>query len=165
MERGAQPNYDMLHAAFDEARLGCLLKKIEPMDITTFLHCCIRSKGFVDPVLDRHRFLPVSRQQHSPSAPQSDPITIAKQATTTQVPSVRRKQYALQLLFANNTTFGTSNLIFLFRHQFILEDWIKRAGNADCPDANGTTLLMNACGKANINAVAVRCFLQDSTLH
>jgi hypothetical protein len=47
-------------------------------------------------------------------------------------------------------------IFFFFRYQFFLEDWIKLAGNADCPDANGVTLLMNACGKANINAVEVR---------
>jgi hypothetical protein len=100
LERGAQPNDDMLHAAFDEARLGCLLKKIEPKEITTFLHSCIRSKGFVDPVLDKHRILPASRQLQSPSSTHSDPITVAKQANAIQSPSVRRsQQYVLYLFF------------------------------------------------------------------
>jgi hypothetical protein len=124
----------MLHAAFDEARLACLLQKLEPQDVSAFLHSCIRSKGFVHPDLDSKRFLPVARQLKSPIAPQSDPISVAKQAAIIQVASFRRPKH----------------------HQFVLEKWIKRAGNVDCPDLNGMTLLMNACGKANINAVEVR---------
>jgi len=124
----------MLGVAYDEARLACLLSHgCQPLDIPAFLHRCIRNKGFVHPDIDNKRFHPVTRQPHSSSAPQNDPITNAKQAAISHVSSARRsKQY-----------------------QFFLEDWIKLAGNADCPDANGVTLLMNACGKANINAVEV----------
>ena len=94
MERGAQPEDVMLHAAFDEARLACLLQKLEPKDISAFLHSCIRSKGFVHPDLDSKRFLPVTRQLQNATPPQLDPITVAKQAAIANVASSRRsKQY------------------------------------------------------------------------
>jgi hypothetical protein len=95
LERGAQPNSDMLLVAYDEARLACLLSHgCEPEDIPTFLHHCIRSKGFVHPDLDNKRFLPVTRQPQSSATPDSNPVTNAKQAAMAQVSSTRKpKQY------------------------------------------------------------------------
>ena len=86
LARGAKPTNDMLLAAFDEARLACLLSHgCQPLDIPTFLHACIRSKGFVHPDLDSKRFPPVIRQQQRHDVPKDDPINNAKKAAVAHV--------------------------------------------------------------------------------
>ena len=103
LKRGAQPKVEMLHAAFDEARLACLLSNgCEPDNIPVFLHHCIRSKGFVRPDLDSKRFAPLTRQSQGPSqaAPHDDPINIAKQKAMSHAPHARkRKEYVGPILW------------------------------------------------------------------
>jgi hypothetical protein len=103
LDRGAQPTVEMLHAAFDEARLACLLSRgCVPDDIPVFLHHCIRSKGFVRPDLDSKRFAPLTRQSQGPSqaAPHDDPINSAKQKAMSHAPHARkRKEYVGPILW------------------------------------------------------------------
>jgi hypothetical protein len=119
LKRGALPKVEMLLAAFDEARLACLLSHgCEPDNIPVFLHHCIRTKGFVRPDLDRKRIAPLTRQSHgpSPAAPQDDPINCAKQKALSHAPHARkRKEYVdLTKKIATHSSFcsSTSDISF-----------------------------------------------------
>ena len=117
LNRGAQPKVEMLHAAFDEARLACLLSNgCEPDNIPVFLHHCIRSKGFVRPDLDSKRFAPLTRTGSSQAAPHDDPINSAKQRAMSHAPHARkRKEYVdLTKKIATHSSFcsSTSDISF-----------------------------------------------------